>query len=299
MVKFIDTLDSSHPPALRNPRPSSAPVIAAERLREMEVLLRWEGELDNARLREVFGVQTVQASRMLSGFIAAYGDRIRRASPHAPVVPGDGFALHVPGSSPDEYLRLVRQLPSSPLSFGVEDLRLDLAPVSPVLFALAVQACRRQTGLMIHYRSLQHPEGQQRLVFPHRLVRAARRWHIRAWCALREEFRDFAIGRMSDAASVPSVSPCPADQDLLWNTWARLEVVAHPKLASAHARLVQDEYLGGESVRLVHVRRCLLGYTVQDLRLATDTARQKPPSYQLHLRNAAEFADDFAILRAQ
>jgi hypothetical protein len=32
----------------------------------MEVLLRWEGEIDNSRLREVFGIQSVQASRLLA-----------------------------------------------------------------------------------------------------------------------------------------------------------------------------------------------------------------------------------------
>ncbi len=29
---------------------------AQQRLRDMEVLLRWEGEIDNSRLREVFDI---------------------------------------------------------------------------------------------------------------------------------------------------------------------------------------------------------------------------------------------------
>jgi hypothetical protein len=36
------------------------------RLWDLEVLLRWEGEIDNSRLREVFGIQSVQASRLLA-----------------------------------------------------------------------------------------------------------------------------------------------------------------------------------------------------------------------------------------
>jgi hypothetical protein len=38
-----------------------------------------------------------------------------------------------------------------------------------------------------------------------------------------------------------------------------------------------------------------VGYTVQDLRLATDIRRHTPPEFQLLLKNAAEFKEDFAI----
>lgn len=266
-----------------------------QRLREMEVLLRWEGELDNARLRDVFGVQAVQASRLLSAFVAEYGPALTRASPHAPVTATKLFRPRLAGNSPDEYLRLVDSVGPIVRAFAVEDLRLDLSPVSSTVFALATKACLKQVGLQIRYRSLAQPDGQDRLIYPHSMVRAARRWHVRAWCSQRRAFRDFALGRISKGSIEGSPSPAPKEADQLWNEMAKLEVVAHPALPAGQFQLLQDEYLGGAQSRTVEVRRCLVGYTVQDLRLATDSRRHTPPEFQLLLKNAADFKEDFAI----
>lgn len=266
-----------------------------QRLREMEVLLRWEGELDNARLRRVFGVQAVQASRLLSAFVAEYSSAVTRATPHAPVIPTGNFKPRLASASPDDYLRLVAGAGPHVSAFAVEDLRLDLSPVSASVFALATKACLKQLGLLVRYRSLAQPDGLDRLIYPHTLVRAARRWHIRAWCTRREAFRDFALGRISKATLDANPSPVAKDADQDWNKVVKLEVVAHPALSPEQTQLLQDEYLAGSASRMVEVRRCLLGYTVQDLRLAVDPKRHKPPEFQLLLKNADEFEEDFAI----
>jgi hypothetical protein len=266
-----------------------------QRLRDMEVLLRWEGELENARLREVFGIQAVQASRLLSAFLAAYGPALTRASPHAPVTPTRHFRPRFAGNSPDAYLRLVDSVGPSVQAFAVEDLRMDLSPVSPTMFGLATKACLKRVGLQIRYRSLSEPDGRDRLVYPHSLVRAARRWHLRAWCTRREAFRDFALGRISSGVIEGSPSPAPKEADDGWNKLATLAVVPHPALPAGQAQLLRDEYLGGGASRTLQVRRCLVSYTVQDLRLATDARRHLPPEFQLLLENAADFKDDFAI----
>ena len=76
-------------------------------------------------------------------------------------------------------------------------------------------------------------------------------------------------------------------------------VVAHPDLPRGQIQLLQDEYLGGAVSRMIEVRRCLLGYTVQDLRLATDPVRHTPPEFQLLLENANELKNDFGISGVQ
>jgi len=266
-----------------------------QRLRDMEILLRWEGELDNARLRTVFGVQTVQASRLLATFLAEHGQSVIRTSPHAPVTPAKGFKPKLAGHSPDEYLRLVEAAGPAEMAPFVEDLRMDLSPVSANIFAAVAQACLKRAGLRVKYRSLNNPKGGERLMYPHALVRAARRWHVRAWCAQRQGFRDFALGRISSAALEPANKAVDPRSDTDWVAFAKLVVVAHPGLTQEQATLLRDEYLGGETSRVIKVRRSLVSYTVQDLRLAVDAARQTPPEFQLALENAADFAGDFAV----
>jgi hypothetical protein len=268
---------------------------AQHRLRDMEVLLRWEGELDNSRLREVFGIQTVQASRLLAAFLAEFTDAVKRATPYAPITATKFFRPRFAGNSPDEYLQLVQRLGATHIDSTVEDLRLDLSPVHPALFSVITQACRKRMGLRIRYRSLAAPEGQDRLVYPHALVRAARRWHARAWCVQRQAFRDFALGRITRATLHADPAPDAALVDTDWSESVTLFVQAHPGLPDVQARLLRDEYLGGAEFRPLQVRKCMVGYTVQDLRIATETATQKPPEYQLSLANSGVFAGEFGV----
>lgn len=261
----------------------------------MEVLLLWEGSLDNARLREVFGVQTVQASRLLAAFLAVHGKDVERETPHSPITRSERFRPKYAGASPDEYLGLMVTLsPMQPAPF-IEDLRLDLAPATPQVYSVVVQACLKKTGLRINYRSLSNPEGEARLVFPHSLVRAARRWHMRAWCDTRKDFRDFALGRITDVAHERVAAPKTETDDVDWATLSQLVIVPHPGLSTTHAALLRDEYFGGKPSRVVEVRKSLVSYTIHDLHLAVDETRQRPPEYQLALKNVEDFAEAFAL----
>lgn len=265
------------------------------RLRDMEVLLLWEGSLDNARLREVFGVQAVQASRLLASFLAVHGDGVKRETPHSPITPGASFTPKHAGASPDEYLELLSTMRPRMVAPFLEDLRQDLSPVSPQVFAAVAQACLKQVGLQISYRSLSNSEGNSRLVFPHSVVRAARRWHMRAWCDMKQDYRDFALGRITQVSIVDKPSSKTKAEDVDWNASSNLVIVPHPLLSEGQAGLLRDEYLSGKSERTVVVRKSLASYTIQDLRLAVDVARQVPPEYQLALKNIEDFGDAFAL----
>ena len=270
-----------------------------QRLRDMEVLLLWEGALDNARLREVFGVQAVQASRLLASFLVEHKEGVERASAHAPITPGIGFRPRFAGTSPDEYLALIAATRPRQVAAHVEDLRLDLTPVDSRVYAAVTQACREGTGLKIRYRSLSNPQGEARLVFPHSLVRAARRWHMRAWCALRQDYRDFALGRVAEVSPDERPAPRSPADDKEWNEAASLVIEPHPALSAGQRALLRDEYFAGKTQRVVEIRRALVSYTLQDLRLAVDFETQVPPEYQLALKNVHEFKNAFALKRTQ
>ena len=55
--------------------------------------------------------------------------------------------------------------------------------------------------------------------------------------------------------------------------------------------MIAAEYFPGASARQLSVRRCLVGYIVQDLRLATNPAKHKPPEFQLLVSNAERLGD--------
>src|SRR3546814_8060113 len=52
-------------------------------------------------------------------------------------------------------------------------------------------------------------------------------------------------------------------------------------LSSEQVKAVRREYFNGTAARVLKVRRALAPYVVQDLRVATDPATQRPPEFLL------------------
>jgi predicted DNA-binding transcriptional regulator YafY len=253
------------------------------RLDELETVLKWEGRLDNARIRSLWGVQKVWASRLLSELIERMGSRAYRPQKHGPLLMAAGATSRK--ASPDEYLRLLSSTPGGFCSAEsqIHDARIDLTAVSPAVFAIVRYAAQQRIALQMTYRSMSSPQGSVRLVFPHSVVRAPRRWHMRAWCCATEEFRDFVLARVQTAQLVDVTVSKAVDDDAVWNRLVDLVLIAHPKLTVEQQALIAEEYFPGASARRLRVREALAGYVIQDLRVATDATLQAPPEYQLLL----------------
>jgi len=258
-----------------------------ERLSDLETVLLWEGEIDNLRIRELFGVQSVWASRLLAELTKHMGKRARRATAYAPLQLAPDANGRGKRQSPDEYLRVVTRTTAETRSEALfEDARRDLSVVAPEVFSSVVKAMRIGVGLQLVYQSLNHPKGTERIVFPHALIRVPRRWHMRAWCSERKDFRDFTLGRVASAALTEKPAPQGRANDKDWNEVVSFNVVAHPELTPEQQAMIAAEYFPGASARNLKVRRCFAPYIIQDLRLATDPRKHAPPEYQLLVHDA-------------
>lgn len=260
--------------------------VKANRISDLETILLWEGEIDNSRVREILGVQPVWASRLLAELAVRMGDRAERMTSHSPLKMRLNASIQAFNSTPDEYLRVI--LGAAQSQTNIEDARQDQSVVSPHVFSLVSRAIRLRVGLSIAYRSMTSPQGKIRLIFPHILVRAARRWHVRAWCIERNAFRDFTLGRMRNVALVNEVAPHGREDDQDWNTMVTVQIAAHPALNLQQQEMIADEYFPGATSKALTMRRCLVGYTVRDLSLATDIDVQRPPEYQLFVIESAK-----------
>lgn len=92
---------------------------------------------------------------------------------------------------------------------------------------------------------------------------------------------------MESAAFAPEAPPRPPSTDRGWHTAVEIELIAHPALTPPQARLIAFENLGGQSSRVLKLRSCLVEYVLQDLRVAVDHQRQRPPEYQLAIADAS------------
>lgn len=277
---------------LNQPSVSAIEDGSSSRLEDLERLIVWEGELSNERIRELLGVKPVYASRLMSGLMKLLVGRAGRTSAHAPLKMFYGSEKDQLANSPDAYLHILNGLPGAPLisGVGIADARMDLSLISPAIFSAIFQAIRCQQGLQISYKSMNHPLGTRRLVFPHTLVRAPRRWHMRAWCTERFDFLDFTLGRIS-AAMLDETTSQPIDgsreQDLGWMNVVNLLIAPHPDLTEDQRKMIAEEFFPGAASLRLKVRECLAPYIIQDLRIAVDNDNQTPPEYQLALLNGS------------
>lgn len=249
------------------------------RLRDLETILIWEGQIDNPRVREILGVKAVWASRLIAQLAAASSDIAYRETSHSPLRIRAEASLVGRKCSADDYLRVLQA--SQAVSAALEDCRRDLSVIVPATFSVVARAIRRGTGLKVTYRSMSNPSGTPRILYPHAIIRAPRRWHIRAWCDTRKGFRDFNFGRMTAVEAVDQPAPARRDDDKAWNTLVSVDIVAHPALTEQQRAMIADEYFPGASARKLKMRRCLIGYVIQDLNIATDPETQLPPQFQL------------------
>lgn len=270
---------------------SNATVNALHRKQTLLCLLVWEGRLSNGRLQALMGLTQPRASLWIREF--------REQHPAWTEWQAGTRSFHATSKGYREAARIetASELLSRYLSvtgaqadnnyLSVLGTVGDMVTPEPSVFATLNEAIRLRFSVRLSYRSMSNPEPHTRTLSPHSLVLAGRRWHTRAYCDETSDFRDFALGRMSDLTFLEA-SSFGVELDAAWNAKVKVRIEPHPTLTSAQASVVRFEFLNDTSARIVTSRGALLPYLIQELRAATEPAVQKPPEYQLAIANLKE-----------
>lgn len=266
------------------------PLARAELLK---TLLLWGGRLGNARLRELLGMKVTRVSQLISEFHHAHPDwmewdAISRSYRATPAVYRSKFEA---AASLGQYLSLVGITHAKGESSDERTLWNafpDLSVPPPRIFAQITEAIELSQQLQINYRSMGNPKPHPRVISPHSAIRAGRRWHVRAFCATRQDFRDFALGRIDSPCLLSKPSERSADEDFSWRTFIDVRLVAHPALNQDQQDMIRFEYFSSTAARVERCRAAMVAYFIQDLRAATDPSKQLPPEYQLAVENMEE-----------
>lgn len=272
-----------------------------QRLAMLKLLLIWEGRLNRGRLMELFELGSNWASVWIREFREQHPDWLawdtKTRSFHATSAAykawrsSDSRRLE-DAASLAQYLALVG-LPyaatsAAPGEGGILAAFPDLSTPSPHHFAVISEGIRLGRAVQLTYRSMQNPEPHQRVISPHNLIRAGRRWHVRAYCDTQQDFRDYALSRIVDAKLLPILATRGEQDDKAWLTGVRVRLVAHPDLTPEQESLIRFEYFGDTAARVETCRGALVSYFIQDARAATDVQKQRPPDFQLAVANLEE-----------
>ncbi len=279
------------------PQKSSKPRWSKERRLEfMEFRLYWDGRINRGDLIDYFGISVPQASSDLALYQEVAEGNIFYDKTAKTYVAASCFRPKFFDPSADRYLADLRLLSDSLLgedeSWVRETAPYAIVPVlrrriEPNILRSVIDAIRSGSSIEVNYQSVSSTEPKWRRLSPHALAFDGSRWHTRAWCHTRSEFRDFVIGRIFGVRSQRRTEIEPRT-DLGWNTHVTLRIAPHPELNDGARRITELDYGMESGFKEFDVRACLVPYFVRREGLDRSPSRVTPQEQQVVLLNHQE-----------
>ena len=269
------------------------------RLEFIEFRLYWEGGVRRGDITEKFGVSTPQASadlglyqKLAAGNLVYDSSEKRYVSTEdfKPIfldLKADSYLAHLHDASGDR-VRLtdswMGEVPSTAL-MPVPNRRVK----SDVLRAL-IRAIREKRSIEILYQSMnkENLDKAWRWVSPHSLVNDGARWHVRAFCHNRRDFRDFLLSRC-DATKSFGEAESDIDNDVAWNELFEVQLHPNPSLNEVQRRGVMEDYEMENGNLSIFIKKALLFYFEKNLRLDVLDVKGNPAATPLKILNYEEF----------
>jgi|SRR5579872_159904 len=277
----------------------------AQRFEFIEWRAYWLGRVNRSDLTEKFRVSTPQASIDLQAYQEAAPNNLKYDQTEKAYVLGERFQPRFLRVSADRYLMQLNAIHNYAIQvsdtwFGspppVSVMPTIVRSVEPETLRQILRAVDRRLELQVEYQSLTN--SRTRAIAPHSLAFDGHRWHARAWCVEHRDFRDFVLTRI---LSVGEAAPSNArsSDDMEWDTFVELKVVAHPSLDDAQRSAIEHDYGMHGGQLIVRTRAALAFYLIKRMNL--DLASDAIPAErkQIFLTNLPEIERTIASARQQ
>ncbi|AEB83295.1 helix-turn-helix transcriptional regulator [Alicycliphilus denitrificans] len=266
------------------------PQSQQDRLRHIELRLRFLGEVRRPDVMLRFGIQSAAASRDLAVYRDLAPQNIEFDSRSKGYLLGSAFSPLFPTSADQALAWLAEQLGDA-IAPSSESLLPCLMPSClshPDLEVLAciTRAIHLKQVLDIRYHSISSGASQRQIV-PFALLDTGLRWHVRAFDRKSNEFRDFVLTRIQapnvQAESSPQRHETP-EHDAQWARIVELDLVPHPD--QPRPEITRMDYgLHDGSLRL-KLRAAIAGYVLRKWSVdCSPDHRLRGPEYRLWLKN--------------
>jgi hypothetical protein len=245
------------------------------RLEFIDFRLYWEGRVNRSDLVDFFGISVPQASLDLTKYQEmaprnAIYDRNEKT-----YLAGENFSPVVMARDAYPYLNQLLALewgvlqPNSayvgwapPISTVRTPARkLDVSDLRIVLSAI-----KSRRAIEITYQSMNQPAPGARTVSPHAIAFDGSRWHIRAYCHQRQDYRDFVFARILEIA-LGEKSAIDPTADSVWQREIEAVIEPHPALPTAHRRAVELDYGMTDGRLVLKTREAMLFYVLRHMAL--------------------------------
>jgi len=265
------------------------------RLQFIDFRLQWGGRINRRDVTDFFKISVPQASADISRYAELAPGNLEYDTSSRTYVAKPGFDPHYESSGARQYLSqllaLERQILTRDQAFlafrpPMASVPLPNRTVEPKTLALLLQAIAERAKLRIRYQSIARDEPQERFISPHAFGYDGVRWHVRAFCHLREGFRDFVLGRILSPVA-PAASEVDSSQDLEWHTNVDLILKPDDSLSPKQREGVEIDYGMKNGKVVVPCRQAMLFYTLRTLNFEPNGTPRKGEK-QVVIANLAE-----------
>lgn len=245
-----------------------------KRLEFIEFKLFWEGSFNRKDLIDTFGVSVPQTSVDIKSYKNkapgnVYYDKSKKqyliTSKFVPI-----FGL----MDAHSYLSRLSMFSDG---FLEEDLKTGYIPdvfvvpsldraIEPIVLRKIINALKNKKAIHIQYQSMSRPSPVWRWLVPHSFAYDGFRWHVRGYCELVQEFRDFILGRIIDTRNL-KITNIEASDDHKWNQFVTIKIAAHPDLTPHQQKIIEKEYHMQNGVAELRVRAAFVYYVLLRFRL--------------------------------
>lgn len=257
-----------------------------QRLEFIEFRLFWEGSINRSDIKDTFGVSVPQASKDLSLYQERAPGNMEYDTREKRYIAQPEFTLRYLEPDPYVYLSRLRSVSeglSSPQESWIGQLPATDIAVTPKrdidfdVLRTVLRAVRTEQSIEVEYQSMnpKRPEPLWRRITPHAFGYDGFRWHVRAFCHLQEQFKDFLLPRILDVGQLGRPGRRGSD-DQLWHEYFDIEIIAHPGLTESQKLVVGKDYGFSAGKGTVTVRYAMLFYVLKRLGLLGHPEKENP-----------------------
>ncbi|WP_404366476.1 helix-turn-helix transcriptional regulator [Marinobacter sp.] len=277
------------------------------RYRLIEIIALWEGRLTTNHICHGFGIGRQQASKDINTYLREIApDNLVYDRHLKGYVPTAEFRPVVTQGHSGEYLDLLTR--NNALSQTFESLNIGLPNstvinvprrlAEPSVVRALVAATRQGRRLRVEYFSLSDPRSVHRVIEPHTLVYSGQRWHVRAWCEERRQFRDFVLSRFRGTPEIlPERCRHTVDHDADWNQMVTVELRPDRRLTQDQQAIIASDFDMSDNRLRMETRGALVRYLLALVGVRPYTRDPDPLVQQLELANPEAVAPWFAARR--
>lgn len=268
------------------------------RLEFIDSRLYWNGRVNRSSLTEFFGISVPQASLDLTEYQRrAEHNTVYDRTEKAYVATPDFRPIFVDPTSgrylAELYALTTGTIPSDISFLGdpppTEIVKHPARLVPPDLLRSVLHAIRSTSTLEITYQSISRPEPSRRAISPRALAYDGYRWHVRAFCHLRQRFCDFVFARILDHSGPYAPEPTP-EVDHEWERILTIVIGPNPGLPPGPKRAIELDYGMTDGRLPIATRQCLAYYLLRRLGLHRPVDQMPPNEQQIVLLNREELA---------